>query len=72
MKDKHTIMLYEPAVAWQYKIVKWFGVGGDVGYRLILIKNDAIPENFNSPVYSFKAMIYYDELYKMIFKKSVL
>lgn len=68
-RDKHVIMLYEPSVSWQYKITRWFGIGGDIGYRLMLIKNKMIPENFNSPVYSFKAILYYEELYRMIFKK---
>lgn len=71
VQDKHIMMLYEPAVSLQYKIVRWFGIGGDIGYRLVLVRNKAIPENFNSPLYSFKALIYYDELYEMIFKKPL-
>jgi len=68
VESKHFIFLYEPAVSGQYKIVKWFGVGLDVGYRIMLISNKNIGTRFNSPVYDVKALIFWGELYKQVFK----
>ena len=68
-EDKHTILLYEPAVSGEYKITKWFGVGLDVGYRIMIISNKNIGSRFDSPVYSVGAVIFWGELYNMVFRK---
>lgn len=41
-ESRHWILLYEPAVSGQYKITKWFGVGLDVGLRIMLVTNTNI------------------------------
>lgn len=69
VESKHLIFLYEPAVSGQYKINKWLGVGLDVGYRLMLINNKRMGSTFNSPVYDIKIIIFWEEIYKSIFKK---
>lgn len=68
-ENKKTIILYEPSIAGHYKVFKWLGVGGDIGYRLMLKNNKAIERNFNSPTFTFKVMIFYGEIYKALFKK---
>jgi len=70
--DDRTVVLYEPSISISYKFIRWFGVGADLGYRIMLRGNPAIPENFNSPIYSFYAIIYWGELYKMAFPKTKL
>lgn len=70
--DKRFVILYEPGISVSYKIVRWLGVGMDIGYRFMLRDNPKIPENFNSPIYSFYAIIYWGELYKMAFPSSKL
>ena len=69
---KRFVVLYEPGISMSYKIFQWIGIGADVGYRVMLRGNKAIPENFNSPVYSFYTIIYWGELYKMTFPKTRL
>jgi hypothetical protein len=69
VQDRHWILLYEPAVSGQYKIVKWFGVGLDVGLRVMAVTNKNIGYKFNSPVYDIKAIIFWGELYRMVFPK---
>jgi hypothetical protein len=64
------MFLYEPGISISYKIFKWLGVGADIGYRFMLRRNPAIPENFNSPTYSFYASIYWGELFKLTFPES--
>lgn len=70
--DKRFVILYEPGISVSYKIVRCFGLGGDIGYRFMLRDNPEIPENFNSSIYSFNAIIYWGELYKMVFPGTQL
>ena len=72
VQDKKTIVVYESAVSGQYKFFKWLGVGADVGLRLMLRNNRAIPESFNSPIYAFKLLIWYGEIYKALFPNTKL
>lgn len=66
IKD-YPILDYEIAVAGQYKILKWFGVGAGVGYRLMLIDNPAKDHNFNSPIYTVKLKLFVGEIFRSIF-----
>jgi hypothetical protein len=67
-----TVILYEPGISVSYKIITWLGVGADIGYRFMLRDNPFIPENFNSMIYSFYAIIYWGEIYKLIFPETKL
>ena len=69
---RRTVMLYEPSVAAQYKIFPWLGTGVEIGYRIMLVNHPAIRKNFNSPTYSFKVMLFFGELIKMVFPASSL
>lgn len=69
-ESEHVIFLYEPAVSGQYKILKWFGAGLDVGYRIMIVSNKNIGSKFNSPVYDIKAIIFWGELYNIIFRSN--
>lgn len=57
------VVSYEPAITFQYRILKYFGAGMGVGYRLMIIPNNEIKERFTSPVYLFKFKFYFQELY---------
>lgn len=63
------ILTYEPAMTATYRFLKYFGVGAGVGYRLMLVGNNKINERFNSPVYLFKAKIFFGRLYNDLLKK---
>lgn len=67
---KRFMLLYEPGISVSYKIFKWLGAGADIGFRFMLRGNPAIPENFNSPTYSFYTIIYWGELFKITFPDS--
>jgi hypothetical protein len=69
IESRKVIFLYEPDVSGQFKIMKWFGVGLDVGYRIMILSNKNIGTKFNSPVYDIKALIYWGELYKTVSRK---
>lgn len=66
------VIIYETGISGSYKIFRWFGVGADLGLRLMLRNNKALSENFNSPIYSFYTIIYWSELYKMAFPNTKL
>lgn len=61
------VLSYEPAITFQYKFLSYFGAGAGVGYRLMVIRNPAIKEDFTSPVYLFKFKIYFQDIYQDIF-----
>lgn len=65
------ILSYEPSMLIDYKIIRWFGVGTGVGYRLILFKNKNISEKLTSPVYIFKLKIYLGEIVRTLTGKEI-
>jgi hypothetical protein len=71
-ENRHMVLLYQPSVSGYYKIFRWFGVGLDVGYRIMIISNKSIGGKFNSPVYNAYAIIFWDSLYKMFFPNTKL
>lgn len=70
--EQHLCLIYEPAVSIEYRFVKWIGIGADVGFRFMLTNSKILNQKFNSPVYAFKLLIYYDEIYKSLFPNSKL
>lgn len=67
ISGKRFVVIYEPGISVSYKIFNWLGVGADIGWRFMLRNNPNIPENFNSPIYSFYVNVYWGELYKKVF-----
>ncbi|MBR9830625.1 hypothetical protein GYB57_00630 [bacterium] len=67
-RNRQFILTYEPAITAQYKILKYFGLGFGVGYRLMIVDNKAVKESFNSPVYIFRFKIFFGEIYKDLLK----
>ena len=68
--ELHGCLIYEPAVSVEYRFLKWIGIGADVGFRFVLTGSKTLNQKFNSPVYAFKLLIYYNEIYKSLFPKS--
>jgi hypothetical protein len=70
--DAHTNFIYEPTISVDYKIVKWFGLGIDFGYRFLLTNDVKLNREFNSPIVTFGLVIYYSEIYKSVFPNTKL
>jgi len=81
--QKYFLALYEPGITAQFKIFKWLGVGSDVAYRFSLKNNSKIRRNYDgpdskykalpwTPTYSFKILIWFDQLYFAMFPESKL
>lgn len=67
---KHFLLLYEPGITVQFKVFRWFGLGADVAYRFTLVNSKKIGEKLNSPTYSFKILVWFDQLYYELFPNS--
>ena len=68
--NKSRIVLYEPGMAFEYKILKLIGVGAGVGYRIMLKNNHGIQQQFTSPVYALRLRLIFEEIYAR-YKKHV-
>jgi len=66
-----TVLSYEPAMLIDYKIIRWFGIGTGVGYRLVYYKSPGIIEKFSSPVAVLKLKIYLGEIVRTITGKEL-
>ena len=68
--DAGYCFLYEPEVNVKFTILRWLGVEGDVGYRLLFHDSHFIKNTFNSPLFSFGVFIIWNELALMTFPKN--
>jgi len=67
---KSTVLSYEPAMLIDYKIIRWFGIGTGVGYRLIYYKSPGVDDRFSSPLYVLKLKVYLGEIVRTITGKE--
>ena len=69
-KASSWIIIYEPAMTIEYKFLRYFGIGGGVGFRLAIKSNQEIKESFTAPEYILRFKIYFGDIYKeQILKK---
>tara|TARA_B100000809_G_scaffold190351_1_gene188925 strand:+ start:9337 stop:9984 length:648 start_codon:yes stop_codon:yes gene_type:complete len=66
-----TVLSYEPAMLIDYKIIRWFGIGTGVGYRLVYYKSKGMDQEFSSPEYVVKLKIYLGEIVRTITGKQL-
>lgn len=64
------VISYEPAITFQYRFWRYFGIGAGVGYRFMIKPNPELSEKFTSPVYIFKSNIYFEDIWKDVMKKK--
>ncbi len=70
LNDQGFCFLYEPEVDVKFKVTRWLGVEGDVGYRFLFKGNKTIKNTFNSPLISVGVFIGWNELALMAFPKN--
>ena len=61
-EDKKLMFIYEPTMSGTYKFHRYFGIGADVGYRIVFNKNKAIGR-LTSPIYVFSFKVFYSRMY---------
>lgn len=69
--DEGGVLLTGPSVIFTYRIFRWIGVSGGLGYRQLIINNSKINESFNSPVSTFRIRIFMGEIYKSVFPRGI-
>lgn len=71
------VLSYEPILSGQFKFWRYFGVGMGLGYRLMLLDKNLIPQGFDqkpyrfsSAIYIFRFNIFFGRMYRDIFPKK--
>lgn len=59
---QNSIVLYEPAIIAEYMFLDYFGVGGGLGFRLMIKNNPQIDEQFNSPQWMLRFRVKFGKL----------
>jgi hypothetical protein len=62
--SRATICMYEPAMLIEYKVLNLIGLGGGLGYRLMLAGNRNIDLRFTAPVYMLRLRLIIPESIK--------
>lgn len=69
---KDNVLLYEPGMSVEYKIFNILGVGGGIGYRIMLKNNKEINQQFTSPVYVIRIRLIFDEVLRLAKKHDLM
>jgi hypothetical protein len=63
---KEFVILYQPALSFQYSFLSWFGAGLTGGYRYTLYRSKKQSQHLNAPAFSFDIRVSLDILFKEI------
>jgi hypothetical protein len=63
---EHGVLVFQPGINAQYKVLKWFGLGAGIGYRLVPVNNPKVETKMNSPVFAIGLKIYVGEIVKSV------
>ncbi|MBL0340302.1 MAG: hypothetical protein IPP71_04875 [Bacteroidetes bacterium] len=69
--DQGTVVLFGPTGVATYRILRWVGVSGGVGFRYAVVNNSKVKESFNSPIYLIRLRIFLGEIYKSVFPRGL-
>jgi len=58
------VMPLEAGVDVGYMFARWAGIGVGLGYRVMVVNNDKVKENFNSPYYQVRINLVLNEIFK--------
>jgi hypothetical protein len=63
---EHGVLVSEIGMNAQYKIIKWFGIGAGLGFRIMILNNPAIDTKFSSPIFSIRIKLFPGAIYNSI------
>ncbi len=63
---KKGVFVFQPGINTQYKLLKWVGFTGGIGYRLMLINNKEVDTQMNSPVLTIGIRLFPGEVIKTL------
>jgi hypothetical protein len=61
--QRSSVFLYEPSITVQYRFLKYFGIGGGWGYRLVL-RSAPLAQGLTAPIYTFGLKVFFEDLWK--------
>ncbi len=64
---KKPMIIYEPTVSVQFKLLKWLGIAGNIGYRFVWHKDEKILNHLNGPIYVLNINLMIEQLFFEIF-----
>jgi hypothetical protein len=56
------VLLYEPCLSVNYRVLPYIAVGTEMGLRLALYKNNQFKEQLTAPIYVFKVLFYWSDM----------
>jgi len=65
---KTPIFIYEPAMLVDYHFLRYFSIGGGIGYRLAIKFNKEVEEQFTSPIYIYRFKINFGKIWEDVNK----
>ena len=70
IKLESTIALfYEQSISVELRVLKYLGLGFDVGYRFVVFNKKHIDEKLSAPVYIARLKLYFGDIYKDLKEK---
>jgi hypothetical protein len=61
------IVLYEPCLSGEYRILPWLALSANAGFRIVLLRGNNLKQKLTAPVYVGGISIYWTRLYRKIF-----
>ena len=58
----YLVLLYEPCLSVNYRVLPYIAVGTEMGLRLALYKNNQFKEQLTAPIYVFKVLFYWSDM----------
>lgn len=58
----YLVILYEPCLSVNYRILPYLALGTEMGLRLAIYKNKEIKEQLTAPIYVFKVLFYWSDM----------
>lgn len=58
------LVFYEPSMAVQYRFLKYLGVGGGIGYRLVIHTSEGLGEQLTAPTYTLGFRVFFGDIWR--------
>lgn len=62
--NQKPIILYEATLTGHYRFLRYFAIGGGVGYRIMLLNNKTMDMQLTNPIYILKFKFFIGDVYK--------
>ena len=60
------VIMYEPGMIAEYQFLEYFGIGGGVGLRLMLLNNRRIDQQFTAPTWELRFRVKLGEIWNRV------